>query len=120
MDYIYDGLYVEVGKKLRTNREEKGVTLSEAASALGVTPMTIQRYETGKRKISVETIRRLCHYLKIDADELMQDVINNQGINSVLSSSEFEILTTYRQLNSDGQKKLIEYAQMLLKAGYDK
>lgn len=77
MAYIEEGLYKQLGLLLRTARESAGLTLTDIANRVKVTPMTIQRYEKGERKISVEKIKLLCSYYSTDSDLLMMTAINN-------------------------------------------
>lgn len=77
MAYIETRIYKILGRHLRNSREAAGLTLTDVAEKLSITPMTIQRYEKGDRKISVEKIRVLCDLYNIDADQLMQSSIDS-------------------------------------------
>ena len=121
MTYIDHRLYSILGESLRDARDSAGMTLADASAAIGVTIMTIQRYEKAERKATVETIRKLCSAYSVDADELMQHAIDRfRSLSPVsisnsesLSSSERVLLSSFRTLNASGQCKLIEYAEDL-------
>ena len=54
---------IAIGSAIRAARFARGLTQSDLAARLGVTRATIASYETGRRKISAETliqIARLC------------------------------------------------------------
>lgn len=86
MSYIETEIYKILGRHLRAARESAGLTLSDVAEKISATPMTIQRYEKGDRKISVEKIRSLCTLYDVDADQLMQSSIDRSTSTSSFAS----------------------------------
>lgn len=52
-------------------REEKGLTQADIASALGVTPAAVSKWEGGSSKPRVEVLFRLADILGVRAEELM-------------------------------------------------
>ena len=58
------------GEKLRALRRKKGVTLSQMAEALGVSPAYLSALEHGRRgRPNRRTIHRICQYFQIIWDE---------------------------------------------------
>jgi len=53
------------GSKLRAIRSLRGVTQAQLASAAGVSPTAIAEYETGKRDLRADTIRKLCEAMNV-------------------------------------------------------
>lgn len=125
MSYIDRGLYLILGESLKAARDASQLTLAEAASKIGVTTMTIQRYEKAERKASVETIRQLCVIYGVSADNLMQEAIDkfrsahndSAPPSAALSDPEQELVDNFRQLNDEGQDKLIDYSSDLVALG---
>lgn len=125
MSYIDKELYFILGNALRDARDAAEMTLSDAAKAVGVTTMTIQRYEKAERKATVETVRKLCHVYCVDADQLMQNVVDkfhsssNAGLLNVseLSDDEIALLSDFRQLNDAGKQALLSAAHGLVLSG---
>lgn len=64
-------------KRLHDLRTEHRITQRELAKALGVTDMTISRYESGSVEPSIEIIYRICDYFNI-------------GLNRLLGETEFQ------------------------------
>jgi transcriptional regulator with XRE-family HTH domain len=52
--------------KLRAIRALRGMTQTELAKAAGVSPTAIAEYETGKRDLRANTIRKLCEAMKVE------------------------------------------------------
>lgn len=53
------------GLKLKAIRALRGMTQAELAQASGVSPTAIAEYETGKRDLRSDTIRKLCDALNV-------------------------------------------------------
>ena len=68
--YEYD-FYKMLGQLLRSKRTAANLTLEDVASALGLSIKTVQRYETGERKITIQTIKNMCALYGVDPDEIM-------------------------------------------------
>lgn len=49
-----------VQKKLKALRDEQGYTLEKLANKLDTTPITLSRYETGKRSVSLCILEEIC------------------------------------------------------------
>lgn len=120
MEYIDNKLYALLGDALRDARDSAQMTLSDAASCLGVTTMTIQRYEKAERKPSVETVRSLCSAYNVDADIFMQGVVDRfHSLSDLsrpfpgLSSQESSLLSVFRSLSDADRLKVLEYADMV-------
>ena len=120
MTYIDHDLYSILGESLRDARDLADLTLTDVASMLKVSPMTVQRYEKAERKATVETIRKLCEIYSVDADDLMQRSIDrfrsisSSDISDGLSSSEQHLISCFRSLNDGGKQKILDYASDLL------
>jgi transcriptional regulator with XRE-family HTH domain len=55
---------------LRKLREERLLTQEELAERVGVTPLTISRWENSKRKPRLKSIRKLAKVLKVDPKDI--------------------------------------------------
>ena len=120
-------LYRIIGEMIRDIRNSKNVTLDQIAEKIGVTPKTIQRYETADRKIKIETLKEIADYLKFDYDKFMEEAtakyvtIYNTDQNKFNRSSQSTRLSLYAskiaeissKLNKDNQNKLLEFATKL-------
>ncbi|HCC35579.1 MAG TPA: XRE family transcriptional regulator [Ruminococcaceae bacterium] len=62
---------IEFGDKLKQQRLTKQVTQKQIAEYLEVTPVTVQRFEYGIRRPSLDNIAKLCEYFNISADYLL-------------------------------------------------
>ncbi|GKQ40660.1 hypothetical protein ALMP_71830 [Streptomyces sp. A012304] len=60
-----------MGPRLRVVRERRGVTLAAVSCATGISPSTLSRIETGRRKPTLEVVLRLAEEYGVALDELV-------------------------------------------------
>lgn len=60
-----------IGSRLRSYREAKDMSQSELGNALGVTFQQVQKYESGKNRVSGSSIHLLCRALGVTPNELL-------------------------------------------------
>ncbi len=60
-----------VGSRLRRVREQRGLTLTEAATLTGMSKSTLSRLETGQRRPSLELLLPLAQTFRIPWDDLV-------------------------------------------------
>ncbi|WP_033216023.1 helix-turn-helix domain-containing protein [Kitasatospora phosalacinea] len=65
-----DRLLAAMGPRLRAARERHGASLSEACRATGLTPSTLSRMETGRRRPTLEVLLLLAREYGVPLDEL--------------------------------------------------
>jgi transcriptional regulator with XRE-family HTH domain len=60
-----------VGSRLRRVREQRGLTLTEAATLTGMSKSTLSRLETGQRRASLELLLPLAQTYRVPLDDLV-------------------------------------------------
>lgn len=65
-----DGTLAAMGPRLRAAREQHGATLADISCATGISPSTLSRIETGRRKPTLEVVLRLAQEYAVSLDEL--------------------------------------------------
>jgi transcriptional regulator with XRE-family HTH domain len=60
-----------VGPRLRRIRDQRGLTLTEAATATGISKSTLSRLETGQRRPSLELLLPLAQTYRVPLDDLV-------------------------------------------------
>lgn len=63
-----------VGKNIKRTRLEKGISLSDLASKLGVAFQQIQKYESGTNRISASRLYEISRHLGVDVAQLFDGV----------------------------------------------
>lgn len=61
----------KISEKLKQLRLSKNVTQKQLAEYLNVTTVTVQRFEYGDRRPSLENIIKLCTYFNVSSDYLL-------------------------------------------------
>lgn len=101
----------EIGEKLKMIRISRDISQDEVAEFLGSTAQKVSSFETGRTRISLESFVELCAFFKITPDEFFD--IPNKGV----TPNELNMLNTYRQLNEEGQEKMMLYGKDLIASG---
>lgn len=68
--------YPSIGKRIRANRRNSGITQEILAEKINVSPPYISRIETGSAFPSLQTLVDICNALDITIDDLMQDSLS--------------------------------------------
>lgn len=82
---------IEIGKKLRTYRAEKGYTQEKIADMLGIPQATYSNLENNKGKVDLKLLEKVANVFEIDVVDLLKS----------------DSLVFYNQDNSGGQNGLI-------------
>lgn len=69
-EVIYDNLRQEVGKKIRSARLEKGLTMRAVADAIGMEENNYSRFEKGKTNPTLKSLFKICQVLEISLKDL--------------------------------------------------
>lgn len=71
MRQMYKPENIEIGGRIRSAREDLGMTRDEFAEAVGISSQFASDLERGRMGASVETICRICQVLGITTDQLL-------------------------------------------------
>lgn len=108
---------MEIHERIRKRRIELELSMRDVASALGVSPSTVSRYESSEiQNMGIDKIEALSKVLRCTPAYLMgwEDKIESD----TSLSPEKTLIQIFNELNSSGQQKLLERAQELLELGY--
>ena len=100
---------MEIGERLRDIRKSKGISIYRLSQDTGISQNHICDLEHGRRKPSVETLKRLIVPLGITLSELF----NENGEVSILTENERELLENYRSLPDNKANSLLDLSRLL-------
>ncbi len=63
--------YITLRRRVRLRRRQAGLTQEQLAEIVEISPAFLGHVERGSRKLSVETLLRLCRALNTTADDLL-------------------------------------------------
>lgn len=61
----------EIAAKLKTAREAKNLKQEDVAVHLGVTPQKVSSFETGRTRVDVDTLAKLCALYDVDVNYII-------------------------------------------------
>jgi len=115
-----------IGEKIREHRKWRGLTQQELADAIGISVMSIRRYESGERKPTEEMVKTIAEKLEVHPSEIDERFIVFLGSDVIIRTEDGEILrisaatregkllSNFQALNELGKDEVIRYADYLL------
>lgn len=103
--------------KLDLLMKEKKINKAELARESGVPYTTIDGfYKKGSENAKLSTLKKLCAYFGCTLDYLADDNVDNPiSFDTIFHADNTELLVErYNQLNNEGQKRILTYAENLL------
>jgi transcriptional regulator with XRE-family HTH domain len=67
-----NSLDVKISENIKREIEQSGKSKSEIAKAIGVSKPTVSQYVSGRIQPSLSTLSKLCNFLNISADEILE------------------------------------------------
>lgn len=102
------------GSRLKERREALKLKQSDLGAMLGVTGSAIGNYENGVSSPKADILYRVFDVLQCDANYLFQDEMAEK--NSASVKADEALLSLFHELNEEGQEKLLDYADDLVRS----
>ncbi len=106
----------EIGQVIKNSRLAAGLTQVQVAETLGRPQNTISAWEMGRAQPDANTLFELFQVLGRSVDEAFGFSSSNKKA-PPYSSEAMHLLELYRDLNNEGQEKLLDYADDLVASG---
>jgi len=97
-------------KKLKLLLEEKNISQAKLAKELNVSPPTVSGWLNGKCVPDIENIDKICNYLKISTEELVNDYYNNFENNN--DNNHIVNIYNYAPITVNSDSKNIDYEML--------
>lgn len=109
-----------LGARLRRSREALGITQTDLAEQSKSSKQTIYKYESGIiTNVPSDKIELIAEILRVSPSYLMGWTDNPSTSPNIaeLHNDELKLINLYRNLNQEGQEKLIDYSDDLVSSG---
>ena len=103
---------MSLNTRIKERREFLGMSRTELADLIGVTPSAIANYENGISSPKIDLLYKLFEALKCDANYLYQDEMKEFS-NDSTTEDEAEIIKKYRSLDSLDKKAISDLLDTL-------
>jgi transcriptional regulator with XRE-family HTH domain len=104
-------MHEEVGKRIREQRQKKGMLQEELARRAGLSPSALSNFEQGRRRVSLEWLRKISRVLGVT----VSDLIPESRVRKPLAQTDEEerLITRWRKIGSpDVQDQLLELVEL--------
>ena len=106
-----------MGNRIKKRRKELHMTQDEFGELLGVQKSAVAKWENGRvENIKRSTIQRMAEILECSPVYLM-GFDDDKPVDLKLTGPESSMLNVFRNLNQEGQEKVLEFAQLLDNSG---
>lgn len=107
---------IALAGKLQRFRKQAGLTTVEVGEKVGKSAKTVSGWEHGRGQPDADTLFQLCELYGIRS--IAEFYTDDATIDSsALSNEEMNLLQAFRQLNEEGQSKMVDYADDLVQSG---
>ena len=116
---------MDIGKRIKDRRKQLGISAETLAEAISVSPATIYRYESGDiEHMGIDKLTPIARYLGTNEAYLMGWTddpslrpFNGSSSDFPLTDDEVVLIENYRELNDEGQSKVLDYTVDLVAGG---
>jgi transcriptional regulator with XRE-family HTH domain len=123
-----DPIDIAVGRRIRIERNARGMSQSTLAKALGVTFQQVQKYEKGANRIGASRLTRIAQELRLSVSTLIGGADQHANDAGPLGNTEIleclalpgavRLLKAYAQLPSrDLKNTLVNLAEQIVREG---
>lgn len=108
-----------LAKNLKKYINNKNISRKELSKVLDVPYSTLSDWINAKIYPRIDKIELLADYFKIEKSDLIEDKSKTEYIDKVIPTSdkEKEVIESFKQLNSEGQDKVVSYTKDLVDSG---
>lgn len=69
------------GKQMKKIRENRGITVKQLATAVGLSDSTVWQIENGSRSTTIDNLVKICNILEVNPDYLLSTELNKNIMN---------------------------------------
>ena len=110
----------EIGERISSTRDLRGLTLDDVAVHVGVAKSTISRYENGTiSRIKLPVLESIAKVLQVDPNWLVgnADIPTVPAATFTLTADEETLITDYRSMNPEGKTAALAAVRGLAASG---
>lgn len=103
----------ETGRYIRQYRKVAGLTQEELAQKVGISTMSIRRYESGERIASRDMLHAIATALEVDIYSLADFDTASKMLEDRMNAKD-RVNAAMEQMSQDGQNRVADYAEDIL------
>ena len=103
-----------IAARLKYFRERAGLTIYEVGEKIGKSGKTVSAWECGRGQPDADMLLTLCTVYGVDSIAELYGISDEKQTAEDLTRDERFLITSYRELNRQGQEYIIQTMQMAL------
>ncbi|MBQ9773126.1 MAG: helix-turn-helix transcriptional regulator [Clostridia bacterium] len=106
-----------IAKNILYYRKKFKFSQKELAEKLGVKNASVSNWERETNSPDIDSVFQMCKIFNISIDEFFGASASNHAESKALDNKELSLVYIYRDLNTEGRERLLEYADDLVQSG---
>ena len=108
---VQEQMHADVGRRIRELRQSKRLLQEELARKAGLSASALSNFEQGRRRISLEWLRKISKVLNVPVSDLIPDSRVRKPLAE--NNEEENLLASWRKIrNADLQDQLLELMEV--------
>ncbi len=96
-----ENIMLQIGKRLRKQREKMNMVREEFAEKAGISPQFLAEIENGKKGMSVATLYKISKNFNISADYLLFGHLSSETLTNASKETTYLLSEPYRSYTED-------------------
>ncbi len=109
-------MQIEIGRRIRTARQERGLTQEALAAAIGVSRSAVAQWETGRAGQLTTHLAAIASALEVGVEVLMHGA-DKRAPAQATSGDELALLRLYRECTDEDRQFLLHTARRMARLG---
>jgi transcriptional regulator with XRE-family HTH domain len=109
-------MQIEIGRRIRTARQERGLTQETLAAAIGVSRSAVAQWETGRAGQLTTHLAAIAGALEVGVEVLMHGA-DKRAPAQAASGDELALLRLYRECTDEDRQFLLRTARRMAQLG---
>ena len=110
-----DNLYKKIGANIRAVRKSRKQTQEELAKAIDKTQSTVTAIELGERRISLESILKLCNFYEISVNDIVPSSNDTPIGEELIAEKKFLKTLESKHFTAEEQQLILDFTNLILK-----
>lgn len=110
-----DNLYEKIGANIRAVRKSRKQTQYELAKAIGKSQSAITAIELGERRITLESILKLCNFYEISVNDIVPSSNDTPIGDELLAEKTFLKTLESKHFTADEQQLILDFTNLIIK-----
>ncbi len=108
---------MSIGQNIRRLREEHGLSQSQLGQIAGVTDKAVSTWEIDSKVPRMGAVQKMADFFNVPKSAILDDAPSSVPLHVAMTPALQTLESALEVLNKEGQEKLLDYADDLVRSG---